>query len=279
MGGEVLVRGVEHDLALPRVGGDAGLEVVGRDARGGASEELERVDVAAQPGVLLHVEGRLDVAVPAEGQAGDEQVDLRDDAGRRVDEGHGRTGPVDLHVPARLAADPAHDVPADRELPVPLAEAVVGHRRLAPRGASSRYSPCRKLSVTPTFASSAWTASQSGSGYTGPGCSRSGNRRAYTSPALIRSASSQATSCSAAALSTTETLAFDACSAAAIALSDRFDDLSLGTSLAGILLAMIHSFLSTTGMASRSYRRRTGGARARMRAVLKRAAGGEYCAL
>lgn len=49
-----------------------------------------------------------------------------------VDEGHGRTGPVDLHVPARLAADPAHDVPADRELPVPLAEAVVGHRRLAP---------------------------------------------------------------------------------------------------------------------------------------------------
>lgn len=53
MGGEVLVRGVEHDLALPRVGGDAGLEVVGRDARGGASEELERVDVAAQPGVLL----------------------------------------------------------------------------------------------------------------------------------------------------------------------------------------------------------------------------------
>ena len=135
MGGEVLVRGVEHDLALPRVGGDAGLEVVGRDARGGASEELERVDVAAQPGVLLHVEGRLDVAVPAEGQAGDEQVDLRDDAGRRVDEGHGRTGPVDLHVPARLAADPAHDVPADRELPVPLAEAVVGRGRLAPRGA------------------------------------------------------------------------------------------------------------------------------------------------
>ena len=135
MGGEVLVRGVEHDPALPRVGGDAGLEVVGRDARGGASEELERVDVAAQPGVLLHVEGRLDVAVPAEGQAGDEQVDLRDDAGRRVDEGHGRTGPVDLHVPARLAADPAHDVPADRELPVPLAEAVVGRGRLAPRGA------------------------------------------------------------------------------------------------------------------------------------------------
>ena len=207
MGGEVLVRGVEHDLALPRVGGDAGLEVVGRDVRGGASEELERVDVAAQPGVLLHVEGRLDVAVPAEGQAGDEQVDLRDDAGRRVDEGHGRTGPVDLHVPARLAADPAHDVPADRELPVPLAEAVVGHRRLAPRGASSRYSPCRKLSVMPTF---------------------------------------------------------DACSAEAITLSDRFDDVSLSTTLAGILLAKISSFLSTTGMASRAYRRRAGGSRARM---------------
>lgn len=89
-------------------------------------------------------------------------------------------------------------------------------------------------------------------GYTGPGCSRSGNRRAYTSPALIRSVSSLATSCSAAALSTTETLAFDAYSTAAIALSDRFDDLSLSTSLAGILLAMIRSFLSTTGMASRA---------------------------
>lgn len=60
--------------------------------------------------------------------------------------------------------------------------------------------------------------------------------------------------------------------AAAIALSDRVDDLSLSTSLAGILFAMIRSFLSTTGTASRAYRRRTGGARAR--AVLKRAAGG-----
>ena len=88
------------------------------------------------------------------------------------------------------------------------------------------------------------------------------------------SASSQATSCSAAALSTTETPAFDAYSAAVIALSDRFDDLSLSTSFAGILLAMIRSFLSTTGMASRACRKRTGRARARMRAPLKRAAGG-----
>lgn len=44
--------------------------------------------------------------------------------------------------------------------------------------------------------------------------------------------------------------------------------------LAGILLAMVRSFLSTTGMASRAYGRRTGGARAGMRAVLERAAGG-----
>ena len=73
-----------------------------------------------------------------------------------------------------------------------------------------------------------------------------------------------ASSAWAASLSTSETLVFDARSAAAIALSDRLDELNLSTPLAGILLAKIRSFLSTTGMASRAHRRRTGEARRRM---------------
>lgn len=67
--------------------------------------------------------------------------------------------------------------------------------------------------------------------------------------------------------------------ATAIALSDRFDDLSPGTSLAGILLAMTRSFLSTTSMASRAHRRwGAGGAEWQYSRIwmarLKRAAGG-----
>ena len=138
----------------------------------------------------------------------------------------------------------------------------------------SWYSPCRRLNVTPTFASSAWTAIQSGPGYTSPACSRSGNRRAYTSPALIHSASSQTTSRSAAALSTSETLAFNACSTEAIALSDTPPICSrrhTGSRKKGT----DHGKKDTgEGGAKAEVVEPVGGARARARAVLKRAAGG-----
>lgn len=46
---------------------DAGLKIAGHDHGRGAAEELKGVHVAAQPDILLHVEYRLEVAVPAEG--------------------------------------------------------------------------------------------------------------------------------------------------------------------------------------------------------------------
>ena len=90
--------------------------------------------MAAQPGILLHVERRLDVAVPAEGEARHEQVDLGDLAGRGVHERHRGPRPVDLHVAPGLVPHPADDVAPDGELAIALAEAVVGHRGLARGG-------------------------------------------------------------------------------------------------------------------------------------------------
>lgn len=56
-------------------------------------------------------------------------------ARRRVDDRHRRPGPVDLHDPSRLVPDAAHDAFPHGELAVALAEPVVRHRWLAPRGA------------------------------------------------------------------------------------------------------------------------------------------------
>ena len=97
----------------------------------GPAEIGEGVRVASQPCILLHVQRRLDVGHPAEGQAGHEQVDLRHLARGGVDEPHRRSRPVDLHGATRLAPDAARHLGPRRELPAALAEAVVGHRRLA----------------------------------------------------------------------------------------------------------------------------------------------------
>lgn len=131
--GHLAVRAVELDLALLRVPGHARLQVVRDDAGRRAADVGEGVHVAAQPCILPHVQRRLDVGQPAEGQAGHEQVDLRHLARGRVDERHRRPGPVDLEDPPRLVADAAHHLPSHRELPVALAEPVVGHEGLALR--------------------------------------------------------------------------------------------------------------------------------------------------
>ncbi len=115
----------------PRVDQQPSDEVVGDDAGRRAAQEGEGVHVAQQPCILLHVERRLDVTVPAEREAGHEQVHLPDLAGRGVHEPHRGPRPVDLHVPARLVPDSAHHVAGHRVLPVALAEPVVGHRRHA----------------------------------------------------------------------------------------------------------------------------------------------------
>ncbi len=112
---------------------DARLEVVRHDAGSRAAEVAERVHVAAKPCILSHVQRGLDVGQAAEGQAGHEREGLGDLARGRADERHRRPGPVDLEYPAGPVPDAAHDLPSHRELPVALAEAVVGHEGLALR--------------------------------------------------------------------------------------------------------------------------------------------------
>ena len=131
--GHLAVRLVQLDLALARVPGHARLQVVRHDAGRRAAHVGERVHVAARPCILPHVQRRLDVGQAAEGQAGHEQEDLGDLARGGVDERHRRPGPVDLEYPPRLVPDAAHHLPSHRELPVALAEPVVGHEGLALR--------------------------------------------------------------------------------------------------------------------------------------------------
>ena len=143
--GELLVGRVQDRLPGPGVGGDAGPQVVGDDAGRRASQEGEGVHVAQQPCILLHVERRLDVAVPAEREAGHEQVHLPDLAGRGVHEPHRGPRPVDLHVPAGLVPDATHHVAGHRVLPVALAEPIVGHRRRPGLGALVRVLSMQQL--------------------------------------------------------------------------------------------------------------------------------------
>ena len=128
-----LVCGIERDLALSRMRSDAGLKIVGHDHGRGAAEELKGVHMAARPDILLHVERRLEVAVPAEG-AHHEQVDLGHLAGHGVHERHRGRRPVGLHVSPGLVPHAADDAAPDGELAVALVEAVVGHRGLARGG-------------------------------------------------------------------------------------------------------------------------------------------------
>lgn len=128
--GHFLVCGIERDLALPQVRPDAGLEIVGHNHGCGAVEELKGVHMAVRPDILLHVECRLEVAVPAEG-AHHERVDLGHLAAHGVHERHHGPRPVGLHVSSGLVPHAADDAAPDGELTVTLVEAVVGHRGLA----------------------------------------------------------------------------------------------------------------------------------------------------
>ena len=122
---------VEDDLALPGVLGDAGFEVVGHYHGYGAAEEPEHAHVAAQPGVLGHVQDGLDVGVPAERKGSHEQVDLRHPAGHGVHGRHRGPRPIDLAHAPRLVADPAGHLLGYGEVAVSPAEPVVAHRHHA----------------------------------------------------------------------------------------------------------------------------------------------------
>lgn len=82
---------------------NAGLEVVGNDARGASAVEIEHADMTQQPGVLLHVERRLDVVIAAVRQRTHEEVDFRRLADLRIDDGHDGARPVDFYRAPRLA--------------------------------------------------------------------------------------------------------------------------------------------------------------------------------
>ena len=92
--------------------------------------------MGAQPGVLPHIERRLDKGVAGERQRRDEQVDPRLLAGNRVYELHRLARPVDLDRLARLVTDPRRR-PRDEDVPlVGLTEPVIPHRRRPIRPAS-----------------------------------------------------------------------------------------------------------------------------------------------
>jgi hypothetical protein len=104
-------------------------EVVADGPLGNSAPELVHVDVAAQPGSLLHVQGRLEVGLLAERQHADEQVDLRDLASRGVDQplADGRSRPVDLAGLPGLALDSLGEVAGCRPVAVLAAELGVAH--------------------------------------------------------------------------------------------------------------------------------------------------------
>lgn len=130
---ERLVGVVEHDLALARVLGDAGLEVVADGPLRHASPELVHMHMAAEPGPLPHVQRRLEVGLLAERQHADEQVDLGRLAGDRVDEppAERRPGPVHLAGLAGLVLDALREAVGDRPAAVVAAELRVAHGHLA----------------------------------------------------------------------------------------------------------------------------------------------------
>lgn len=99
---------------------DAGLKIAGDDHGRGAAEELKGMHVAARPDILLHVEYRLEVAVPPEGGAQHEQVDLGHLAGHGVHERYRGPRPVGLHVSPGLVSHSADNAALDGELAVAL---------------------------------------------------------------------------------------------------------------------------------------------------------------
>ena len=105
----------------------SGFEVVGHYHGYRAAKELEHADMAAQPGVLGHVQGGLDIGVPAERKGSHEQVDLRHPAGHGVHDRHRGPRAIDLAHAPRLVADPAGHLLGYGEVAVSPAEAVVAH--------------------------------------------------------------------------------------------------------------------------------------------------------
>jgi hypothetical protein len=121
---------VEDDFALARVRDHPGLEVVRDEPRDRAAEECEHRRMRAQPRLLPHIQRRLHERIPAERQARDEQIHLRDLSRCRVNELHRRPGPVDLDAAAGLMTDPGRRASDLGVFPVKPAEPVITHRRL-----------------------------------------------------------------------------------------------------------------------------------------------------
>lgn len=120
---------VRHDLALTRMGGHAGLEVVGHQPRRGAAQPLVHRHMAAQPRRLPHIQRRLHECVPAERQARHEQVGGRALPGHRIHDLQCRPGPVHLDRRTGLALHPRRDAVGHHIRLIQLAETVAAHRR------------------------------------------------------------------------------------------------------------------------------------------------------
>ena len=93
---QLLIRLVENDLVLAMLL-HTGFQVVALDDPGDAAEVFEGVHMGGGPGLLVHREEGLHIAVTAVGQRCHEHIVRDHFAGIRVNDGGGVTGPVHLH--------------------------------------------------------------------------------------------------------------------------------------------------------------------------------------
>ncbi len=132
MRGEFPIRVVENHLTLRRVLDHSRLQVVRDDPRNTPAEPVEHRRVRTQPGLLPHIERRLDERVPRERQRRDEQVDPRRLARDRIGQRHRLPRPVDLDRLSGLVTHPRRRADHQHVPLVGLAEPVIAHRRLTP---------------------------------------------------------------------------------------------------------------------------------------------------
>ena len=105
--------------------GDADPRVVGRRDVGNGAEELERVDVQADPGRQVLGQYRLGIGVVARPQGGDEEIGRGDGSRRRIVDRDRIAGEVDEELFSRLVVLPEGNIQCLQPCPVAETELAV----------------------------------------------------------------------------------------------------------------------------------------------------------
>ena len=111
--GELLVGSIDAGLVARRLS-DARLEIIGHRGLRHAAEEVERVDVRADPVGQRLGPARLRIRIARRAESGDEQVRLVHLAGHRIDDGNRVASPIDEQLVTRQVR-----LPHDRRQPLP----------------------------------------------------------------------------------------------------------------------------------------------------------------